>query len=295
MPWCHACGAEERPHDRFHDDRSTLGRGRRLCPSCRAHRHVDAARALSARIVAASVGGALAIGIGRAAGFSLVEALGWVVLNCVLMLVLLASLALPHELAHAAVARALGMRVYRIRIGTGRLLWASTIAGVELRLHAVPWSGGLTMYAPGDTRALRIRRAFVAIAGPALHAFLLMSTLYLGVGDPMRLTLGLHPYLAFALANAFLLCVNLFPWRLPVVDGIFESDGLVLIKAPFLRGQELTNFLVAQYVTEAMLLSEQGRFEEACERAQAGLAVFPDSVAVRLNVGLMLALACRCA
>ena len=295
MSRCHVCGAEERPHDRFHQDRSVLGRSRRLCPSCRAHRHVKAARSLSPKIAAAFVCGFLAVGVGRSAGSLEVEALGWAVLNCGLMLVLIAVLSLPHELAHAVAARALGMHVYRIRIGTGRLLWKSNIGGIDVRVHAVPWSGGLTMYAPCSTRGIRLRRALVAIAGPALHAALLTPMVAFGTGDPARLLSGLHVALDFAVANIFLLVVNLVPWRAPVVEGIFESDGLVLIKAPFLRGRELESFLMAQYVTEAALLSEEGRFEEASQRAQAALHSFPDTLAARLNVGLMLALAGRCA
>lgn len=294
MPQCHVCGAEERPHDRFHEDRSALGRSRRLCPSCRAHRHVKAARSLGPKVAAAFGGGLIAVGVGRAAGSVEVEALGWAVLNFGLMLVLIAALSMPHELAHAGVARALGMHVYRIRIGTGRLLWKSNIGGIHLRVHAVPWSGGLTMYAPSSTRGVRLRRALVAIVGPALHGALLIPIVLFGTGDPARLLSGVHVVLDFAVANLFLLVVNLVPWRAPVVDGIFESDGLVLIKAPFLRGRELETFLMARHVTEAALLSEEGRFEEASQRAQEALSAFPDSLAARQNVGMMLALAGRC-
>jgi len=295
MPRCHVCGAETRPHDRFREGRSALGRSRRLCPSCRAHRQVKAARALGPRVVAAFVCGLIVVGVGRAAESLEVEALGWAALNGGLVLVLSALLSLPHEFAHAAVARALGMHVYRIRIGTGRMIWKSNVAGVDLRVHAVPWSGGLTMYAPSSTRGVRLRRALVAIGGPALHGALLTLMVVLGTGDPARLLSGLHIAFDFTAANIYLLVLNLVPWRAPAMDGIFESDGLVLLKAPFLRGGELDSFLMAQYVTAAALLSEEGRFEEASQRAQAGLSAFPNSLAARLNVGMMLALAGRCA
>src|SRR5260221_13934259 len=107
MPQCHVCGAEERPHDRFQEDRSALGRSRRLCPSCRAHRHVKAARSLGPKDAAAFGCGIIAVGVGRAAGSVEVEALGWAVLNFGVRRVLIPALSMPHELDNADVYRAL--------------------------------------------------------------------------------------------------------------------------------------------------------------------------------------------
>src|SRR5262249_22514097 len=153
------------------------------CPSCAVHRHGKTARSMGTGVLAAAVGACGAVLAGRAMGSGTVEAAGWVVLNFSLWQVLITALVIPHELAHAMVARVLGMRVYRIRVGSGRLLWRSRVGGVDLQFRSLAWSGGLTMFAPGGRRAVRTRRAVVAIAGPLVHAVLLLPVAELGLGD----------------------------------------------------------------------------------------------------------------
>lgn len=294
MPWCHVCGREERAHDRFLDAPSPLRRTRRICPSCHAHRSLQVAHRTTGRLAFGFGVALIAVVVGRSAGLLRLEAIGFALVNVVLLVVMIALLIVPHEAAHVLVARALGLRVYRVRIGTGRLVWRSRIADVDVRLHAVPWSGGLTLYAPIDRSGLRLRRALVALAGPALHGVLLGLAMVVAIGvsysEMGHLALGLD----FAAANGVLLVLNLAPWRAPALEGIYESDGLVLLKAPFLKGTELANYLVSQFVTEATLLSEDGRYDEACQRTRAGLDAHPDSVALRVSLGMTLALDSRC-
>jgi tetratricopeptide (TPR) repeat protein len=186
------------------------------------------------------------------------------------------------------------MNAYWIRVGGGREVWRFSLAGINVRLHATPWSGGLTLYAPRDDRAVRTRRALMALAGPAVHGVLLLAVLFPGTNEVTFTGSGLHALPVFLLANAYLLLINLLPRRDATQDGVFESDGLVALKTPFLRGRDLAEHLVARFVIESAALGEAGRFEEACTRAREGLAAHPDSLTLRANLGLMLALAGRC-
>jgi len=48
---------------------------------------------------------------------------------------------LLHELAHALMARALGIRVWGITLGRGPLLWEGTIRGCRIRIALLPLHG----------------------------------------------------------------------------------------------------------------------------------------------------------
>src|SRR5262249_50165783 len=146
--------------------------------------HAGAARAMGVSILIGVGSACVAIVAGRVVGSGPMEAFGWGVLNIELALVVMTLLILPHELAHMVVARLLGMRVYRIRIGSCRRLWRSRVGDIDVQVWSVPWSGGLTFYAPLTRRAVRVRRAAVAIAGPLFHAVLLVPVVIFGIGDP---------------------------------------------------------------------------------------------------------------
>ena len=66
-----------------------------------------------------------------------------------------AALAL-HELAHALVARALGVRVWAVTLGRGPVLWDRVVAGTRFKVSLFPLYGGVSLH-DDDARALGYR------------------------------------------------------------------------------------------------------------------------------------------
>jgi membrane-associated protease RseP (regulator of RpoE activity) len=80
-----------------------------------------------------------------------------------------------HELAHAAAARLLGVRVWAISLGRGPVLWEGMVGGCHLRLAVLPLHGEVRLY-DGDAEQLGYRNlqasawGFVWLAGSSWRA-----------------------------------------------------------------------------------------------------------------------------
>ena len=50
-----------------------------------------------------------------------------------------------HELAHAAAAEAVGVRIWGVRLGMGPTIWRGTVNGRQVHICALPFLGGVTL------------------------------------------------------------------------------------------------------------------------------------------------------
>jgi membrane-associated protease RseP (regulator of RpoE activity) len=50
-----------------------------------------------------------------------------------------------HELAHTAAAEAVGVRIWRVRLGMGPTIWRRTVNGRQLHVCLLPFAGGVTL------------------------------------------------------------------------------------------------------------------------------------------------------
>src|SRR5688572_22083620 len=79
---------------------------------------------------------------------------------------------IAHELGHALAGRLLGLRVWRIVVGSGPTLAKHKVFATELQLGSIP-IGGLTFLHPESQTAVRLRYWLSIAAGPATTATLL--------------------------------------------------------------------------------------------------------------------------
>lgn len=108
-----------------------------------------------------------------------------------------AFLIIVHELGHALVARAVGMKIVRFSIGYGKVLWSFKAGETQIALSAVPvggyvWIGGMIPEDGVDPQAPHAwlnqrawRRTLAIAAGPVasyLGAVLVAALLFVTIG-----------------------------------------------------------------------------------------------------------------
>jgi tetratricopeptide (TPR) repeat protein len=158
-------------------------------------------------------------------------------------LMIIAAVILPiitflHELGHAITARAIGLEVTLITIGTGRFVWAARVLNFPVRFYAVPLSG-LTLLGGEPKTLVRTRMWLTLLMGPVTN-FVLMAPALL-FWRPLANLVDANILILWIAYNALMAAGNLWPRR-SLVSG-HASDGLQLIQTPFKKPQSLAEAL----------------------------------------------------
>lgn len=214
-------------------------------------------------------------------GFALHEltpgsVLGDALIRVFLIVACLIFAILPHELAHAVTARALGWRVYQVVIGLGKTWWKRRWLGVLFDWRAVPVVG-VTWTAPRKPRAFRIKSFLIVLAGPAANFVMAWAVLFLWQREESRFDMDALPITAnaFFWANVLVALINLFPCEPKGGFGV-PSDGKQLLELLALRKADFARVDAARHAWEALLCREEGRISEAHQWCAKGLALYPE-------------------
>jgi Zn-dependent protease/Tfp pilus assembly protein PilF len=203
-------------------------------------------------------------------------------------LIVLVSITL-HELGHAAVAHAVGLRVLRIEVGVGRRVARQRWRGLRLQLNTFPLFGITILGA--ESRAPRRWQVWLTIlAGPLTTLAIVVTTLAvsgLDVGDvlwPSGAVAG-SPALACLIGfqNLWMLVRNLLPLR---ILG-HHSDGMQLCKVPFMPARDLETLRLMPLMLAAADHMEADEFDAAQHVLEAALEIAPGSLIVRCNLATL--------
>ncbi len=208
---------------------------------------------------------------------------GWGLLDAWMLSVCMSAMVLPHELGHALAGRALGVRIFSIRVGSGRPIFEGRLFGMPLTIRSLPF-GGATVLGFQDRSAVRLKHWLISGGGPAVNAVFLAASLPFALRHGLGRETVLSPSLALVLAagNAVVLATNLWP---QMVRGQ-PTDGLFLLRAPFYTEADVERILVGSFVVEADILRGDGRLAEARRCLEGALATWPDQPFLRADLGL---------
>lgn len=206
--------------------------------------------------------------------------LGWFLINLTLCEVFIWLAIVPHELAHAVVGRAVGMKVFRIYLGSGKTWFTSRVAGFDCEFKPLP-TGGLVVAAHRTLDHLRARHFAFVLAGPAAN-FLMAAAVWLfsSSGTLWRLSSmenGFAPGQAFFYANLLVLLLNLWPKDTATILGPLPTDGKQLFQIASLPAAKLDAYHTAGFLMETSLLHQQGDYRKALTCVEAGLALYPEN------------------
>ncbi len=163
---------------------------------------------------------------------------GHLLVNLFLLLIFASLAILPHELAHAAVARLAGLRVLEVWIGRGTDVLTTRLFGFALRFKVVP-AGGFAFLQHGTEDRVRLRYFLAILAGPLVNLLLAAAAYPLVDWHNWNFERGLCPGHAFVITQLFITVQNLLPYRLQTGYGKVASDGLSLAQLLFSKSPDL--------------------------------------------------------
>jgi Flp pilus assembly protein TadD len=260
----------------FTTEKNFLGQVRHFCPDCTVKRQGRSLLVSIALILSCAVFTFLA----RPPFFP--ASLPFEMLLSILAIL---PLVMIHELAHAAVAEALGLRVFAIMIGMGKRLWSGEFLDMSWSVHQLPL-GGATLVGSRPTPNIRWKLFFVYLAGPASHALLFFIFLFaMGLVPSDSLEYRLSKVLA--IMNFLSLAMNLIPQQVATPSGMAGTDGWQLTHALSLTEAELNTRYVHYYALEAMRAYQKRDLKSARRWVQQALTLDPDSTAVMNVLGVI--------
>jgi hypothetical protein len=213
----------------------------------------------------------------------------WVTLNVYLALIFQFVVILPHELGHAVSGRLLGLKLFKISAGIGRPLWKGTLWGGKVEINRYPF-GGYTISLDDREPGFRLRHWITVACGPLVNLLFVLAVLPV-IPRPIRLGTmgeGWDPAKAFVAANLVILFFNLLPRRANSSLGVVMTDGLQLLRTPFLKREDVRRILSLGYLLPASQALEEHRHGDAIRLYREGLQAFPESLVLQHDLSVAL-------
>jgi len=208
------------------------------------------------------------------------------------LLVLIAFIYLDiyiHEFGHVIAAKLVGIGVNGVIIGNGKELSRKTLFGIPLVITN-NFVGGFTIMGSIERKLLKLRFAFFIAGGVLLQSLLIAScAVLLGTKDWTYLYAnGTSVTTMFVISNLLLIATNLFPRHINVCGIRMPNDGLRLLKAPFLKEQDIHELLFADRIFKANELFAKKEYRAAATAYEKCIEECPSLPILRLNLSVAL-------
>lgn len=211
------------------------------------------------------------------------EVLGIILLNLATLQVLVLVSTVLHELGHALTGRLLGMRVFTVEIGYGRIIHEFFWAGIFWRIRVICF-GGLAYVTPCEARLFRTKEFLMVLGGPLANALLLtLAIKCLMLDDSFQETpfSGFIPMVLLALGNVLLLFYSLWPHMVNSAAGKTSSDGLLLLQVWGFKKPQIEATLAARYLYEGNQCLQLKNLAGAEKWNRDGLKLYPDDFGLK--------------
>ncbi len=222
--------------------------------------------------------------------------IGWVMLNFYLFCIFEFLLIIPHELAHAFTAVLLRMRVFRIVLGAGKQVAAFRCCGWDWQINSV-LVGGMTRASARTANWYRTRHVLVTLAGPLVSAVPVLWFAVLTLrGDTVdtAFTAGICLGAVLVLASLVSVLTALAPRPIRTATGRSQSDGLALLRLPFISDAEIRSRLAWYYSLCGADYRRQGNPDAALACYEEGLAKTGSHPVLRMDQAVVLIDLRRC-
>jgi len=239
---------------------SATGPSEHFCPSCWSAREKRQQRFGLLFTAGLILGGVVAVAVFPAGQATPLARLVLMLVGFEIMATVL------HELGHAAVGRAVGLRVEAISFGDGAVVSTAKILGCEWQIRGLPLCGFVrTAGAPKPLPRLRLW--LCTAGGPAVNAALLAAAWW-GCGGLWPGELAIEQVSAWhvmAVVNAVVLVFNLVPMMYPDMATMGPAlrcnqpnDGMLLVLQAFAPKAAVTGVRADAIESEALAHADAG-------------------------------------
>lgn len=199
---------------------------------------------------------------------------GWAILNTLLFYVFGYASLIIHEAGHAIMGKALGLRVTNVQLGFGRTFMMVKAMDVRWEFKMIPF-GGFARYIPIDLPWFRTKDFLTSFGGPLanlLVAWIMSWPIQAGAEFTKPVFGELHLWHVFLGTNLFSGLWNLIPY----VSGNQPTDGMLMLRAPFIRDEQIKKLRLIRWQMECDLSLEEGEFDKALQQVEEGRKLAPD-------------------
>jgi hypothetical protein len=271
---CAKCGIVSETEETFH--KPYYSDGKFYCPACREKDAIQQGESYLIACVIVLIGGLLWVILSPQNEFA------WFVFQVGLFGFFTIIAAAPHELGHILAAFVTRARIFQVTIGLGRILYNRDLWGIEWVFRAIPICG-FTIIGFNSRKFYRLRSFLVTSGGPLVNCLLIFAAMVLFFHIFSQWLLAVIR--AFIAANVFELLFNLLPRKGNLAGKITPSDGLIMLTLPFMSELRINQEIEACYVWEINGYYRTGRIEDARRSYEKGLTLFPDSSAIKNEMG----------
>ena len=214
--------------------------------------------------------------------------LGWIFLNLAIAILLSHLSIIPHELGHAIVGKLVGMRIFRISVGLGNVLFKKSILGTIWELKAFPLFGYVIAFNK-STRWFRLKRSLM-VAGGVFANIATLLIIYALAPDGFSVwdvTNSVSPLAVIIVLNWLAVLGSLWPYKFNSVIGETYSDGLNFFKTLFIKKAKIDDLISCYYSSMGMYWKEEGDYEKSKKWYEDGLLKFPDNYFCKNDLGVL--------
>jgi tetratricopeptide (TPR) repeat protein len=210
------------------------------------------------------------------------------VINCGMLLLGIKLATIVHEIGHLLAAKLVGGTPRRMTLGRGHELCRTQIFGIRVVINS-SFRGGFANASFNRPGFLRLRYGFYVLGGVlcnslvALVLYSLFGFNYFGTDG----TTTFAPASAVILANTLAL-INLLPFYSTVMGVRIPTDGLALLKLPFIKRKEVEKWLTVGPLLDAREHLERKEYSEALAIYQRYLSQYPDNKIIHLTLASVL-------
>jgi hypothetical protein len=182
--------------------------------------------------------------------------------------------------ACALMAWLLGLRVFRVAVGTGETLWEARLGHTALEVRARFYDGGCCEACLPGTRLVRLRYVLAALAGPLANGALAVAVLSVGPRLATARTPTSLVVLVWLFAMANLLALGRALWPL-------GSRCKTLVRIPFLSPADVRRAHADYFLAEAMDCWGRKELGQAARWCERGLDCYPGDASLRTLLGFL--------